>query len=284
MSESLRYKIVLWVVWVQIALLPIWLCMGCLIAHNQSWRWGLDTWVFIVGFLLGLVALPLGSGLDKPQFFKWWLRIDFCFTLILALPVLFVCSESLPTTVAEDDEYIVYSDNGFFANRSAYLARKSGLLAETIFDLWPYEGGQLKSGYYRFDKERGVFYGSKIYRIRQNGSRMWVIPLNRENYARNEDYVYHLIDSLYYAHGEWIDNDDATFILPESFTRIDYTHGNVKITDSISCDIDNAFTDSIAIYFYYPSSNKIRLSKDSVSNLSPTGVHNLIKQLKGGKR
>lgn len=74
---------------------------------------------------------------------------------------------------------------------------------------------------------------------------MWVIPLNRENYARNEDYVYHLIDSLYYAHGEWIDNDDATFILPESFTRIDYTHGNVKITDSISCDIDNAFTDKI---------------------------------------
>lgn len=109
---------------------------------------------------------------------------------------------------------------------------------------------------------------------------MWVIPLNRENYARNEDYVYHLIDSLYYAHGEWIDNDDATFILPESFTRIDYTHGNIKITDSISCDIDNAFTDSIAIYFYYPSSNKIRLPKDSVSNLSPTGVHNLIKQLK----
>lgn len=271
-------------VWVQIALLPIWLCMGCLIAHNQSWRWGLDTWVFIVGFLLGLVALPLGSGLDKPQFLKWWLRIDFCFTLILALPVLFVCSESLPTTVAEDDEYIVYSDNGFFANRNAYLARKSGLLAETIFDLWPYEGGQLKSGDYCFDKERGVFYGSKIYRIRQNGSRMWVIPLNRKNYARNEDYVYHLIDSLYYAHGEWIDNDDATFILPESFTRIDYTHGNIKITDSISCDIDNAFTDSIAIYFYYPSSNKIRLPKDSVSNLSPTGVHNLIKQLKGGKR
>ena len=111
MSESLRYKIVLWVVWVQIALLPIWLCMGCLIAHNQSWRWGLDTWVFIVGFLLGLVALPLGSGLDKPQFLKWWLRIDFGVTLILALPVLFICSESLPTTVAEDDEYIVYSDN-----------------------------------------------------------------------------------------------------------------------------------------------------------------------------
>lgn len=74
-------------------------------------------------FLLGLVALPLGSGLDKPQFLKWWLRIDFCFTLILALPVLFVCSESLPTTVAEDDEYIVYSDNGFIrqVTKSVFL-------------------------------------------------------------------------------------------------------------------------------------------------------------------
>lgn len=284
MSDSLRYKIVIWLAWVQIALAPIWLCMEYLIPHNQSWRWGLDTWVFIVGFMLGLVALPLGKGLDKPRILKWWLRIDFCFTLILMLPVLVLCPTFIPKTIADDNEYIVYSIDGIVANRSAYLARKSCLLTETIFDLWPYEGGQLKSGDYHFDKERGVFYGSKIYRIRQNGSRMWVIPLNRENYARNKDYVYHLIDSLYYAHGEWIDNDNATFILPESFTRIDYTHGNIKITDSISCDIDNAFTDSIAIYFYYPSSNKIRLPKDSVSNLSPTGVHKLIKQLKEGKR
>lgn len=132
----------------------------------------MDTWVFIVSFLLGLVALPLGRELDKPQFLKWWLRIDFCFTLILALPVFFVCSESLPTTFAEDDEYIVYGDNGFFADRNAYLARKSGLLAKTIFDLWPYEGGQLKSGDYHFDKERGVFYGShKLVKQLKGGKR-----------------------------------------------------------------------------------------------------------------
>ena len=284
MSASLRYKLLLCVVWGQIAFLPVWLCMDCLIAHDQAWRWGLDTWVFIVGFILGLVALPLGNGLDKPQFLKGWLRADFTFTLILALPVLFICSECMPTTIAEDDEYIVYGGNGFFADRNAYLARKSGGLAETIFNLYPYEGGRLKSDHYRFDKERGVFYGSKMYRIRQNGSRMWVVPLDREKYAKNKEYVCHLIDSLYSAHGEWIDNDDATFIIPDGFTRIDYTHGEIRLQDSISCKISYVASDSVDIYFYYPLSTEIRLPKDSVSSLSPMGVLKLIKQLKGGLR
>ena len=70
MLDSTRYKILVLVVWVQIELLPIWLCMDCLIAHNQSWRWGLDTWVFIVGFMLGMVALPVGKGLDNQRFMK----------------------------------------------------------------------------------------------------------------------------------------------------------------------------------------------------------------------
>lgn len=229
------------------------------------------------------MALPIGKGLDKSRILKWWLRVDFTFTLILMLPALVLCSAFIPKIIADDNEYIVYSIDGIVANRSAYLARKSGLLAETIFDLYPYEGGRLKSDSYCLDKERGVFYGSKIYRIRQNGSRVWVIPLNREKYAKNKEYVYNLIDSLYSAHGEWIDNDYATFILPDGFTRIDYTNGEIKLTDSISCKISYAIPDSINIYFYYPLSNEIRLPKDSISSLSPTGIHKLIKQLKGGK-
>ena len=282
MSDSTRYKILVWLVRVQIALLPIWLCMDCLITHNQSWRWGLDTWVFIAGFMLGVVALPVGKGLDKPRLMKWWLRIDFTFTLIMMLPILFICSAFIPTTIAEDDEYIVYSIDGIVANRNAYIARKSGLLMETIFDLYPYEGGRLKSDSYCFDKERGIFYGA-TYRIAQNGSRIWVIPLDERKYTTHQKYVYNLIDSLYSAHGEWIDNDDATFILPDGFTRIDYTHGKIKLTDSISCEISYANPDSINIYFYYPLSSGIRFHKDSTLHLSPTEVHKLIKQLKGGK-
>lgn len=277
MPNSTRYKILVWVVWVQIALLPVWLCMDCLIAHNQSWRWGLDTWVFIAGFMLGVVSLPVGKGLDKPRFMKWWLRIDFTFTLIMMLPILLICSAFIPTTIAEDDEYIVYSIG---ANGNTCLARKSGLLMETIFDLYTYEGGRLKSDSYCFDKERGIFYGAVTYHIAQNGSHIWVIPIDEGKYTTHRQYVYNLIDSLYSAHGEWIDNDDATFILPDGFTQIDYTHGKIRLTDSISCEISYANPDSIDIYFYYPLSSRIRLHKDSIHYLSPTEVHKLIKQLK----
>lgn len=135
MSDSLRSKTVLWVVWVQLALLPAWWCMVYLIPHNQSWRWGLDVWVFIVGFLLGMVVLPLSRGLDKPRVLKWWLRIDFSVTAIMLLPVLFICSAFIPTTIAEDGEYIIYQEDGIVANRSTYLARKSGLLMKTILNL-----------------------------------------------------------------------------------------------------------------------------------------------------
>ena len=281
MKTSLRYKIVLWIVWGQIALLPIWWCMVYLIPHNQSWRWGLDAWVFIVGYLLGMVGLPLSRGLDKPQFLKWWLCIDFSVTVILALPVLYICSGCIRTTIAEDGEYMIYYEDGFFANRNAYLARKSGLLMKTVFDLSPYEGGRLNKDNYCFDNDRGVFYGSKTYNIRQNGSRTWVIPIDQEKYAENEEYVYHLTDSIYSSHGKWIDNDNATFIMPNCITRIEYSHGNIKLSDSISCEISYDDRDSVKIYFYHPLSKEIRLHKDSVTKMSPTQVQSFIEKLRG---
>lgn len=284
MSDSLRYKILLGSVWTQIALLPVWLCMVYLVSHSQSWRWEIDAWVFIAGFMLGVVALPLGGDLDKPRLLKWWLRVDFTFTVILMLPVLYIFSAFIPATIAENDEYIIYHSDGIVANRSAYLARKSGLLMETIYDLSPYEGKRLKDSDYRIDNERGVFYGSKIYNIRQNGSRTWVVPVHYGKYAKNKEYVYHLIDSLYFTHGEWIDNDEATFILPECFTRIDYTHGNVLLTDSISCKIEYGQPDSVSVIFYHPQWKEIRLHNDSVPHMSPTQVQQFISQLKGGKR
>ncbi len=267
--------------WAQLALLPAWWCMVYLIPNNLSWRWGLDVWVFIVGFLLGMFGLPLGRGLDKPQFLKWWLRIDFSVTAILLLPVLFICSAFIPTTIAEDGEYIIYEEDGIVANRNAYLARKSGLLMKTIFDLSPYEGGRLKKDSYCFDNDRGVFYGSKTYNIRQNGSRTWVIPINKDKYAKNKQYINNLIESIYLSHGEWIDNDNATFIMPNCITRIDYSHGNIQLMDSISCEISYDDTDSLKIYFYHPLSKEIGFHNDSVPRMSPTQVQNFIEKLRG---
>ena len=194
-----------------------------------------------------------------------------------------ICLGCIPTTIAEDGEYIIYHEDGFFANRNAYLARKSGLLMKTVFDLSPYEGGRLNKDNYCFDNDRGVFYGSKTYNIRQNGSRTWVIPIDQEKYAKNTQYINNLIDSVYFSHGEWIDNDNATFIMPDCITRIDYSHGNIQLMDSISCEISYDDTDSIKIEFYYPPlSNEIRLHKDSIPRMSPMQVQQFIRQLKGG--
>lgn len=41
MSDSLRYKIVLWMVWVQIALLPVIIVMINVTDGGVMWRWNL---------------------------------------------------------------------------------------------------------------------------------------------------------------------------------------------------------------------------------------------------
>lgn len=41
MSDSLRYKIVLWMVWVQIAFLPIIIVMINVTNSGVMWRWNL---------------------------------------------------------------------------------------------------------------------------------------------------------------------------------------------------------------------------------------------------
>ena len=77
MSDSLRYKIVLWMVWVQIALLPVVILMINVTNSGVMWRWNLINNLLVVGYILGLLVLPVSRGLEKPKFLKWWLRIDF---------------------------------------------------------------------------------------------------------------------------------------------------------------------------------------------------------------
>ena len=66
MSDSLRYKIVLWLVWVQLALLPIIYMMLCVTEHGVLWRWNLVNWLMVGGYSIGLIALPFSRGLEKP--------------------------------------------------------------------------------------------------------------------------------------------------------------------------------------------------------------------------
>ena len=103
MSDSLRYKIVLWMVWVQIALLPVIIVMINVTDGGVMWRWNLINNLLAVGYILGLLALPVSRGLEKPKFLKWWLRIDFWFSLIpavIALPLLLIM-ETEKSTVSK---------------------------------------------------------------------------------------------------------------------------------------------------------------------------------------
>lgn len=88
MSDSLRYKIVLWMVWAQIALLPVVIVMINVTNSGVIWRWNLLNWMMVGGYVLGLLAFPVSRGLEKPKLLKWWLRIDFGFSLIAAILVL----------------------------------------------------------------------------------------------------------------------------------------------------------------------------------------------------
>ena len=130
MSDSLRYKIVLWMVWVQIALLPVIIVMINVTNGGVMWRWNLINNLLVVGYILGLLALPASRGLEKPRLLKWWLRIDFWFSLIpavIALPLLFYCGRHF--IVAEDGDYVLYEERGIMMAAPHYgLGKKEGVV------------------------------------------------------------------------------------------------------------------------------------------------------------
>ena len=134
MSDSLRYKIVLWIVWVQIALLPIIIVMINVTNSGVMWRWNLINNLLVVGYILGLLALPVSRGLEKPKLLKWWLRIDFWFSLIpaiLILPLLFYCGRHF--IVAEDGDYVLYEERGIMMAAPHYgLGKKEGLFIRKL--------------------------------------------------------------------------------------------------------------------------------------------------------
>ena len=67
MSDSLRYKIVLWMVWAQIALLPVVIIMMNVTGNGLLWRWNLPNNLMVGSYILGLLALPVSRGLEKPN-------------------------------------------------------------------------------------------------------------------------------------------------------------------------------------------------------------------------
>lgn len=283
MSESARYKIVLWMVWVQIALLPVIILMINVTESGVMWRWNLINNLLVAGYILGLLALPVSRGLEKPGFLKWWLRIDFWFSLIpavIALPLLFYCGRHF--IVAEDGDYVLYEERGIMMAAPHYwLGKKEGLFIRKLPQgIRQYDYGNRKVNCFKVDTLKGCMYG-----LEQGTSpAAWVLPIDSAKYHSHAKEITALIDSLYQLQPLLSQESYGTFVYPDNFAEINYEGGEISYTDSISYYIDFSESDSLRIIIYDGKFPHLSFPKNAIGNFSPNEVKTFIEKLKGGKR
>lgn len=282
MSDSLRYKIVLWMVWVQIALLPVIIVMINVTNGGVMWRWNLINNLLVVGYILGLLALPASRGLEKPKFLKWWLRIDFWLSFIpaiLILPLLFCCGRHF--IVAEDGDYVLYEERGIMMAAPHYgLGKKEGLFIRHMSKSVRINDYDRKIDCFKVDTLKGCFYGLS----RGDAQASWVLPLDSMKYHQHADDIIALIDSMYQAQPLFRDYYHGTFVFPDNFAEINYDSNNICYVDSISYDIDFLEGDSLRVTVFDDKFTHMAYPKDAVGNFSPKEIRTFIENLKGGMR
>lgn len=283
MSESLRYKIVIWMVWVQIALLPVIIVMITMTNGGVLWRWNLINNLLVAGYILGLLALPISRGLEKPGLLKWWLRIDFWFSLIpavIALPLLYCNGRHCID--AEDGEYILYHTTGLMATSPRHnLGKKEGIFIRPL-PQWIriYDYGNKPIECFKVDLQKGCLYGLE----RGTSPAAWVLPIDSAKYHSHAKEITALIDSLYQLQPLLSQESYGTFVYPDNFAEINYEGGEISYTDSISYDIDFSESDSLRIIIYDGKFPHLSIPKNAIGNFSPNEVKAFIEKLKGDKR
>lgn len=283
MSDSLRYKIVLWMVWVQIALLPVVILMINVTNSGVMWRWNLLNWLMVGGYVLGLLALPVSRGLEKPRFLKWWLRIDFWLSLIpaiLVLPLLYYNGRHF--IVAEDGDYVLYERRGVMMAAPHYrLGKKEGLFIRELSQcIRLYYYGNRKVDCFKVDTLKGCMYGL------QHGASpaAWAVPIDSARYHSYANEISGLIDSLYQVQPLLSQKSYGTFVFPDSFVEINYKGGEIMYDDSIIYNIDFLGNDSLIMTIHNQNFTQLSFPKDAIGNLSPKDVRTFVEELKGGQR
>lgn len=270
-------------VWVQIALLPVIIVMITMTNGGMLWRWNLINNLLVVGYVLGLLALPVSRGLEKPGLLKWWLRIDFWFSLIpavIALPLLFYCGRHF--IVAEDGGYVLYEERGIMMAAPHYgLGKKDGLFIRKLPQgIRQYDYGNRKVNCFKVDTLKGCMYG-----LEQGASPVaWALPIDTIRYHRYAEDIKALIDSLYQVQPLLSQESYGTFVYPDNFAEINYEGGEISYTDSISYDIDFSESDSLRIIIYDGKFPHLSFPKNAIGNFSPNEVKTFIDKLKGGKQ
>ena len=283
MSDSLRYKIVLWLVWVQLALLPIIYMMLAVTNNGLIWRWNLPNWLMVGGYIFGLLALPLSRGLEKPKLLKWWLRIDFWLSAIpaiLVLPLLFYVGRHHIDTA--DGDYVLYHTRGLIMAAPHYaLGKKEGLFVRPMAkSVQINDYADCKIDCFKVDTLRGCFYG-----LSSRGAQVsWVLPLDSIKYNQYADDISKLIDSIYQVQPLFRDYYHGTFVFPDNFAEINYYSHSIKYEDSINYNIiDRLDDDSLRVTIINSGIIELPYPIDSVGNLTPKEVRTFIEKLKGGK-
>lgn len=267
----------------QIALLPVIIVMINVTNNGVMWRWNLINNLLVVGYILGLLALPVSRGLEKPGLLKWWLRIDFWFSLIpavIALPLLYCNGRHYID--AEDGEYVLYHTTGLMAASPGYNLGKKGAMFIRPLPQWIriYDYGNKTIECFKVDTLKGCMYG-----LEQGASPVaWALPIDTIRYHRYADDIKALIDSLYQVQPLLSQESYGTFVYPDNFAEINYEGGEISYTDSISYDIDFSESDSLRIIIYDGKFPHLSFPKNAIGNFSPNEVKTFIDKLKGDKR
>lgn len=270
-------------VWVQIALAPIVIAMIYVTDSGVMWQWNLINNLMVGGYALGLLALPISCGLKKPELFKWWLRIDFWFSLIpaaIALPLLFYMGRHYID--AEEGEYVLYHTTGLMAASPRYsLGKKEGLFIRKL-PQWirVYDYGNKAIECFKVDTLKGCLYGLG----RGSSPASWVLPIDSAQYNRYADDITALIDSLYQAQPLLSQESYGTFVFPDNFAEINYYVEQISYTDSTSnYEIDFSKRDSLTVNIFNDRHIRLSFPKEAIGSLSPKEVRTFVENLKGGK-
>lgn len=290
MSDTLRYKIVLWMVWLQPALIALAICMIEFPEPDRVWRWNMPFWTLLVGYVLGFLLLPFSRGLEKPSLLKWWLRIDLVITILMFIPAYFTLAGCYVKYSSYKGDYILFSRGGFLSAPHINLGVKSGMF---ITDLNYFPVGYVGISDYDWDID-SITGSLELFARYNNSDHIYIYPTDSRLYHANRATINHCIDSLYYEfYPKGIDNMD--FVMPDDFSRIVYTDTSdisyYKADDDwypateiiFSPRNSNISPDSVIIRCKDSKEDRV-YPKDSIPHMSPTRVQQFIRQLKGGKR
>ena len=217
MKESLRYKICLWMVWVQLALIPtVYLMMWVVDGTPYIWRWNLLSWAIFTGYLIGFIALPLSRGLDKPKLLKWWLRIDFVATILLFIPFYFTFMASKANFVSERGKYILFTTGGGMAIPALRLGKSDGLFIKEL-----YNSDAAAFDINAVDWFVNEDYGySSLKTTYDTYKSIHVFPIDSSAYHQHNNVIDTQIDSIF--HANLIGYDKMEFVMPKDFSTIEY--------------------------------------------------------------